>query len=97
MPRTFAASVLYPCTFAQAALGACVCAAHTAIWYKYPNPCSTHVHSIDVLDQRVCAETGMVHVERLLATSQSAPRWIKAVRRRGPCLLYTSPSPRDRG
>lgn len=51
-----------------------------AVWFKYPNPHAEHVRSIDTLDQRVCPDTGEVHMERLIAVQQTAPAWIRKVR-----------------
>ncbi|WFD47364.1 hypothetical protein GLX27_002015 [Malassezia furfur] len=70
MPLTFSTSVVYPCAFVQAA---------TAVWYKYPNPHTEHVQSIDVLDRTICPQTGTVRTERLISVEQHTPRWIKRI------------------
>ena len=81
MPRIFSSKVLFPCTFAQAAQGAFArCHAVTdraAVWQKYPNPYAEHVRSVDVLDRRVCPDTGVIHTERIITVEMNAPRWIR--------------------
>ncbi|WFC95429.1 mRNA 3'-end-processing protein rna14 [Malassezia brasiliensis] len=51
----------------------------TAVWYKYPNPHTEHVQSIDVLDRTICPQTGTVRTERLISVEQHTPRWIKRI------------------
>lgn len=81
MPRVFTSKVLFPCTFAQAAQGTSA-RRHTAtdraaVWQKYPNPYAEHVRSVDVLDRRVCPDTGVIHTERIITVELNAPRWIR--------------------
>lgn len=52
---------------------------HVAVWYKYPNPHTEHVQSIDVLDRTICPQTGTVRTERLISVEQHTPRWIKRI------------------
>ncbi|WFD31213.1 mRNA 3'-end-processing protein rna14 [Malassezia sp. CBS 17886] len=48
-----------------------------AIWVKYPNPYTDHVRSVDVLERRICPQTGRVYTERVMALQQNVPQWIK--------------------
>jgi hypothetical protein len=46
------------------------------IWHKYPNPYSSHVVTVDVLDRSIDGNTGVVRTERILGCKQKAPIWI---------------------
>ena len=47
-----------------------------AIWLKYPNPFSRHVHSQDTLSRFVDPSTGILHTKRLIVKSGSVPQWL---------------------
>lgn len=50
-----------------------------AIWLKYPNPYSRHVHSQDILSRFVDPSTGILHTKRLIVKSGSVPQWLAAI------------------
>jgi 4-amino-4-deoxychorismate lyase len=47
-----------------------------AIWLKYPNPYSRHVHSQDILSRSIDPCTGILHTKRLIVKSGSVPQWL---------------------
>ncbi|KAJ1853244.1 hypothetical protein GGH12_004856 [Coemansia sp. RSA 1822] len=48
---------------------------------RYPNPFATHVLSADTIDHRLDAETGELHITRLLRKTNSIPRWARGIMR----------------
>ncbi|PWN52654.1 MSF1-domain-containing protein [Violaceomyces palustris] len=66
MPKTFESESVFPYPYLLSA---------KAIWNKYPNPFSTHVVSVDVLDQQLDLISGKLRTERILGVRQSAPKW----------------------
>lgn len=47
----------------------------TSLWKKYPNPHSSHVKSVDVLNRYIDNRTGDLVTERLIGVEQAAPLW----------------------
>ncbi|KAJ2500159.1 Phospholipid metabolism protein [Coemansia sp. RSA 1972] len=48
-----------------------------ANWRKYPNEKTPHVRHVEVLNQEVDAETGVLRTERLIMVQQSVPALIR--------------------
>ncbi|KAJ1888495.1 hypothetical protein LPJ66_008545 [Kickxella alabastrina] len=48
---------------------------------RYPNPFATHVLTVDTLDHRLDAQTGELHITRLLRKTNSVPRWARSIMR----------------
>ena len=48
-----------------------------ANWRKYPNENCPHVIAIDVIDQHVDPETGILRLERLITCKQNVPSFIR--------------------
>lgn len=50
-----------------------------ANWRKYPNDKCPHVIAIDVLDQKVDPETGILRTERLVTCQQNIPKFLSKI------------------
>ncbi|MBW0516307.1 hypothetical protein O181_056022 [Austropuccinia psidii MF-1] len=66
MVMVFTAHHAFPFPFRDIAHG---------IWHKYPNDYSSHITSVDVVDQSFLPN-GTIRTERLITIRQNAPRWI---------------------
>lgn len=46
-----------------------------AMWRKYPNPHSSHIRSVDVLDRKLDTTTGILSSVRLVTMQNALPGW----------------------
>lgn len=70
MPKSYLGSYTLPYSWPRTAL---------SVLHKYPNPVTTHVVSVDVLEQQFDEATGLVRLERVLGVRQGAPAWVTKV------------------
>ncbi|PWN95962.1 MSF1-domain-containing protein, partial [Tilletiopsis washingtonensis] len=67
MPQTYLGGYTLAYAWPQAAFG---------VLHKYPNAQTTHVTSVDVIEQRFDAASGLLRLERILGVVQGAPGWV---------------------
>jgi hypothetical protein len=48
----------------------------SAMWRKYPNEHSPHVQSVDVINRKVDAQTGILSSVRLISMQSAIPSWL---------------------
>ena len=88
MPQTYLGGYTLAYAWPQAAFG---------VLHKYPNAQTTHVTSVDVLEQRFDAASGLLRLERILGVVQGAPGWVTRVSGAGGADWQRSESPLPQG